>query len=315
MLDAHSRLAIPYESHFFVRYFKDRQSQGDLAGDRDSRSRLVRQILKEPYVLRWDRQISPDEVDLDSCDSLENTINQIYLAYARRFGKDLWGDKTPAYVADIHVLHQMFPRARFVHIIRDGRDVALSIIKQWWGANDFMSAIDYWAQTLRCAQKMLAMLPANQHISLRFEDLVRDPETELKRVCCFLDLDYEPQMLEGYAARAGAKVGERIKRHHNHLTQRPTSSQALKWQQDLSRADQAVAYEIAGPLLAELGYPTGTQSHPLKIVRKCWHRLREAYCWRFGGPPHPDQENALPPPVQGETSRRFFGLLPGTFIP
>jgi hypothetical protein len=175
----------------------------------------------------------------------------------------------------------MFPDARFVHLVRDGRDVALSVIRQWWGANDFMTAVRSWAEMVSTARRMLAMLPQERHLELRFEDLVADPGTQLRRVTDFLGVAFEDGMLSRYTDRAASKVGDRIERHHAHLTERPQASQAYKWMQTLSPADQAVAHEMAGDVLAELGYPPGVTNHPLRILRKGYHRVRESIAWRL----------------------------------
>src|SRR5262249_43300645 len=126
MLDSHSRIAIPYESHFFVNYYRTR-SQSEILETNVQRLALVKSILAEPYVQRWDYQVTSEQINLDNCTNLAQTIDEIYMAYARHFEKDIWGDKTPSYACHLEILNNMFPTSRFIHIIRDGRDVALSI--------------------------------------------------------------------------------------------------------------------------------------------------------------------------------------------
>jgi hypothetical protein len=281
MLDSHSEITIPYESHFIIPYFKERERLGDLR-KREDRLALVQRILAERAVRHWDQKLTPDDLDLDHCLTLEGTVAELFSAYARRVGKTRWGDKTPAYTAEIHILNKMFPEARFIHIIRDGRDVALSLVQQWWGPNDFMSAMRYWADTVQCARKMLRMLPDERHVEVRFEDLVADPAREVRKVTHLLGIDFEPEMVSRYTTRAKEKVGAHIKKHHVHLSERPSLEQTYKWLKNMKKADQAIAYEIAGNVLIELGYPEGVQSHALKLLRKGYHRLREAYEWRFG---------------------------------
>ena len=122
MLDAHSRLAIPYESHFIHEIYKKIDSFGDLT-QKGNRIELVEQILSEPFVAHWDKPVRLEDIDLDACTSLGASVDQIFSAYARASGKDIWGDKTPS-LGDIDVLYELFPNGRFIHIIRDGRDVA-----------------------------------------------------------------------------------------------------------------------------------------------------------------------------------------------
>lgn len=272
MLNSHSRIAIPYESHFIPDYYRRRESLGDLKNNANDRINLVNSILAEPFVARWDKRVEPGDVDTGKCTSLEETIDQIYTAYARKHSKPTWGDKTPAHISEIHILNRMFPSAKFIHIIRDGRDVALSFIKRSWGISDFMTALTDWEQKVDCARKVLCMLPETQRMDLRFEDLVSSPEAEIRRVTDFLGIDFEERMIESYCEKAPGYVGKLMK-IHPHLSERPSSAQAFKWVKSLHPADQAIAFDIAGELLKELGYPEGVRNHSLKRFRKLYHLL------------------------------------------
>jgi Sulfotransferase family len=152
-----------------------------------------------------------------------------------------------------------------------------------WGARDFMTALKDWAQGVSCAHKMLHMLPPHRFIELRYEDLVADPDKELRRLTDFLQLDFEPDMVRRHTSTAQTKVI--LKNIHTNLREPASASHAFKWMKTLKPADQAVAFEIAGPVLADFGYPEGRASHPFKILRKCYHRLKEAYEWRIRGRP------------------------------
>ncbi len=276
MLDTHSRIAIPHESHFFISYYEKRLGFGNL-NDIGGRQALVKSILGEPFVQIWDQQIKIEEVDLDQCYSLAGTINQIYSAYARRFGKDLWGDKTPAYTTNVDALNDMFPTARFIHIVRDGRDVALSVIRQTWGAKDFTMAIQYWMYTVTLARKMLGMLPKHRAIELRYEDLIANPDAELHKLTDFLGLHYELEMAYAYTKTASKKLGDGIyKFQHTHLLESPSLTQTYKWRKTMKSVDQAIAFEVAGPLLMDLGYPIEVRRHPLRIFYKAYYEIREA---------------------------------------
>ncbi len=280
ILDSHSRIAIPYESHFITKYYRNREKFGDLKKE-ENRVRLVKNILSESYVKQWDKKLNLEDIDLDKCLTLEATIDEVFSAYARLHGKDIWGDKTPSYTPEIHIINRMFPQCKFVHIMRDGRDVALSLVKQWWGPNDFISAMRYWEKTLSCTRKMLRMLPDDKFIELKYEDLLENPETEIRKILSFLQLEYEPEMMKKYQQKAGLKVGKRIEKHHINLKQSLIKDNAYKWKRNLSSADQAIAYEIAGELLEELGYERGVTNHPLKLIRKAYHRISESYKWRI----------------------------------
>jgi hypothetical protein len=271
MLDSHSRIAIPYESHFFVEYHK--QHHGKVFDRPEERLALVEQILAEPAVKEWDVTVRPEEVDLTRCTTLGATIDQIFQGYARKCNKDVWGEKSPPYTLYVYMIEKMFPNARYVHLIRDGRDVALSLMEKSWGPGDFVASLEYWARNISCARRMLYMLPEDKYIEVRFEQLVSEPEPEMRRVMRFLGFEFEPTMLDAYRNKAASKVGELINSIHPHLKEAPSKDQAFKWKKKLGPSDQALAYEIAGTELEELGYEPGVKSARLNTLRKCYHLL------------------------------------------
>lgn len=272
MLDSHSHIAIPPESHFFVPYYRKYKVR-DLGGKQEVLE-VAQQILSEPRVRRWDLAIHPEQLDLRNCTNLPAIIEEIYRLYAKKCGKEIWGDKTPIYSQYIYMLEKMFPTARYIHIIRDGRDVALSIMNQPWGPDDFVSAMEYWARNITCTRSMLQMLPEDRFVELRFEQLVADPEAEIKRIAGFLGVAFEPDMVHAYANRASKKMGALIHSVHPHLKEAPSMNQVFKWKQQLNSADQALAHQVAGSELEELGYEPGVTHYRLSTVRKCYHLFR-----------------------------------------
>jgi hypothetical protein len=271
MLDSHSRIAIPYESHFFVAFYQN--YQGKVFESRNERRALVEQILAEPAVQAWDVKICPEEIDLEQCATLGSTIDQIFQAYARKNNKDIWGEKSPPYTQYVYMIEKMFSNARYIHLIRDGRDVALSLMEKTWGPGDLVSSLEYWARHISCARRMLYMLPDHKYTEVRFEELVANPKPELQRVTQFLGIELEPAMLDAYRQKAANKVGDLINSIHPHLKEAPSADQAYKWKKKLGPADQALAYEIAGTELEELGYEPGVKSAPRNTLRKCYHLL------------------------------------------
>ncbi|NRB40050.1 MAG: sulfotransferase [Pseudomonadales bacterium] len=129
ILGSHSKIAIPYESKFITAYFRKNIAIEGFTDDAERRS-VANSILAEPYVKDWGAELTVDDVDLTLCNDLSSTISTIYETYAVKKGKVIWGDKDPAYTTDIDILNKLFPDAKYIHIVRDGRDVALSIVKQ-----------------------------------------------------------------------------------------------------------------------------------------------------------------------------------------
>ena len=180
-------------------------------------------------------------------------------------------------------MNEIFPNAKFIHLIRDGRDVALSLITKKWGPTTFTNAIRYWEKTILMTRRLLKMLNSNQTIELRYEDLVRSPEEHLRKLCSFLQIEYHENMLNSYSDKAldNAIVKNQVSGIHKNILDKPNTSQLLKWKKTLSSVDQAIAWEYAGDELKHYSYESGIKSHKMKVIKKVYFFLKEAYIYRL----------------------------------
>ncbi len=275
MLDAHPQLAIPPETHFVMQLI---QTSGKL---RFSPAVAARAIVENPNR-RWnDFGLEPDDL-LARFEALEqfntaDALREFYALYAQRHGKSRWGDKTPDYVRKMKRIQNTLPEARFVHVIRDGRDAGLSqnarISKR--GHREPLPPREMarrWRKRVALAREHATELDG--YIEIRYEDLVADPESALRRVCELVELDYDPAML-GYHERAAERLdemaaalpakagrpereaGERVDAHAM-TTKPPTTERVAVWKQEMT-GDQVAEFEqMAGYLLDDLGYETTT---------------------------------------------------------
>jgi hypothetical protein len=114
-------------------------------------------------------------------------------------GKPGWVEMTPGNALRARELLRMFPDARVVHVTRDGRDVACSVVGRGWGPEDLDEALDWWAERYAKAVEAMAALPAGRGLTLALEDLiVRDRAGSLSRLVRFLELDEAPAMREHF---------------------------------------------------------------------------------------------------------------------
>jgi hypothetical protein len=280
MLDSHEDLAIPYESHFIPKYA--RLAGNYDFGDLESKRKLVREIFSERFPAAWDYKPPIESMDLESCADLADVIDAIFAAYADHKGKRIWGDKTPGYTGQIEVIHSLFPGAKFIHLVRDGRDVALSLMLQHWGPASFLSCVEAWRETVFWARKMGRLLPTGQYMELRYEDLLEDPERQLKGITEFLGLEYSRRMLRDYSAKAMDRVPDDT---HAKLVEAPDKSNAYKWVRRLGGVDQHLAFIAGGELLEELGYQPGSTSSnwAARQFRKAYWSGVEFLAWRSKG--------------------------------
>ena len=264
MLDAHPLLAIPPETHFLPALLRLR-SEG-----KTMREELFQTVVRGS---RWndfhlDEEAFKDRLEAVEPFTLTQGIHAFYGMYAERRKKPLWGDKTPGYVLHLRGIAAALPNARFVHLIRDGRDVAASLRKLWWGPGDDIEAqaID-WLWRIREARQQGQVCP--HYLEVRYEDLVRDPSTALRRICGFLELPYSGGMLDYHRTaaerldelcgrvRADGSVEvtkEQLRAIHERTHRPPTLERVGRWRQDLTPEETLLFQQIAGPLLLDLGY-------------------------------------------------------------
>jgi hypothetical protein len=161
-------------------------------------------------------------------------------------------EKTPQHVLRLGFLSRRFPQARFVHVVRDGRDCFASArdhpgIPQAASAGRFAR---YWR---RCVEVPLRMRGNPRIVTLRYEDFVRDPKRELDRVMRFLALERETQQLD--PERFGNS--KRSDREEFRLLRSPVSDQRVgRWRAELSSAERGAFERVARRLLAAYGYDT-----------------------------------------------------------
>jgi hypothetical protein len=227
LLDAHPLLAVPPESHFV------------LAPDPRA---LRRALRREPWFGLWGID-APDLRGLDVADA----VRALFAAYGAAHGKPRYADKTPHYVSRLPLLAERFPEARFVHVVRDGRDVALSLLEVPWGPDDVEGAALHWRR--RVLEGRAAGLGPERYRELRYETLVADPEREVRALAAWLELPYDPAMLDPARRPAAVPYPE----HHGRLALAPTPG-LRDWRHQMSAVNAARFHAVAGDALAELGY-------------------------------------------------------------
>jgi len=275
MLDAHPEVAIPPETGFLPDVIR--------ACDRGASPQRVLELLQRSR--RWDDMGVGDDAVLArfrAAPRFDATAagRAIYLSYAEGKGKPRWGDKTPRYSRMMGEIEDALPEARFVHLIRDGRDIALSrmrmVSERGEQPPEAGAVAARWARRIRQARAEGETLGG--YLELRYEDLVTDTELSLRRVCELIELDFDPAMLDYHrhaserlteiardlpaaeGKRGGGVVsGEHRLAVHALATEPPQRERIARWRTDMSAEDRRACEREAGDLLAELGYPVGEE--------------------------------------------------------
>jgi Sulfotransferase family len=253
MLDHSSVLAIPSESYFIPQLW-------DRHGAHPDPDAILEDLGRVARVREWG--VTPDDVRsrLPDDPSFRDVILAVYRSYADRHGKRRFGDKTPAYMQHLELVDNVFPDAQYVHIVRDGRDAALSFLDMrrrprfnWARPRGLGGFACQWDLEVRAAQVFGASSARGRYLELCYEDLVAEPEGRLREVCEFLGLSFEPTMLEYHR-----EIGPATLEDHPRLSEPPRPG-ARDWRKELAAGDAERFEAIAGPLLGELGYP---RAHP-----------------------------------------------------
>jgi hypothetical protein len=267
MLDAHPEMAIPSETHFIPDLIKAYRLESA------SPERLCEVVTSHR---RWgDFHLDGGELleRFRSIDSINpgDATRAFFELYAEREGKPRWGDKTPGYVREMHRIESVLPEARFIHLVRDGRDVALSVLGMNWGPSTIPEAAFRWKKRILRAREQAPRIA--HYVEIRYEDLVRDTEGTLRRICEFIELPYDDAMLR-YHERAEERLREKARdldrgpekepqpaeariASHALATEPPDPERIERWRTEMSAEDRAVYEELAGDLLADLGYEIG----------------------------------------------------------
>jgi hypothetical protein len=200
--------------------------------------------------------------------SISDGLRTFYRLYADKFAKPYWGDKTPRYALHLDEIRRLLPEARFIHLIRDGRDAMISLRQQWFSPGDSINIqAKFWVKHVNTARK--DGLNHLDYLEIRYENLILEPQIQIQRICNFLNLPFNPSMLD-YQDHARQRLQEHQGRTNifglewlsptKRRQQQIRTTQALdlklieQWRTVLNAQEQQQFWKIAGDLLTELGY-------------------------------------------------------------
>lgn len=263
MLNSHPQLAVPHETRFVVPAWRRREQFGDLTRPENRRA-AARWILDLPKS-RFAKRIGIPREELieafaEAPPSLGSLLETCFSLYAKRDGKERWGDKRPSYARNLDVVFGLFPDAQYVNVVRDPRACVASMRRSWQGWGRPASAIEIWEGTDRAVRTALRKRPPQQITEIRYEDLVTDPEAVLGRLCDFLALDPAgiPDMLnhhQGSDLPTGAL--------HAAAAKPVTADYLRRWTSELDSSEIAFIEHALASGLQHHGYEPSNVSTPV----------------------------------------------------
>jgi len=240
MLDSHPRICCGPESSVFRRRALDPDALADRFG-------IDRGAVRAVYDVSASR---PAFIEAFAALCLRST------------GKARWAEKTPRNISRIGAIFRYFPQARFVHVLRDGRDVACSLRThpRHRVVDGRLLPLRTWKPIAGCARRWRNDIECSRpfwndprfHV-LRYEELVRNPRDVLSRLMTFIGEPWDEAVLAHAAGGSAFRDATQFAQNPEALGAVHTSSIG-RWQRELDADDRRIFKRIAGPLLVELGY-------------------------------------------------------------
>lgn len=252
-----TKFRAPFETQFIIKYYKKLDRYGDLSKLENFRN-LVIDIFSERSVQQWKIQpnigtlynsVSPDF-------SYTNIINEIILL--KNKNNICWGDKTPNYLNNPEVILKLFPEAKFIFIVRDGRDVALSLLRKPWGPNNFLTCGEYWSNLNENFLRIREEIPSRNLLEIKYEEILIDPELHIGKIYDFLEESISADETQDLA-----------------LTAKPDNSK--KWPLQANRTQLRRFESAAASTLEKFDYPVVSDIIKINQLEKFMLRSHEAF--------------------------------------
>ncbi len=258
LFDAHPQVMIPLESRFvqflYYKYPLEKKWTPETA------KQIIQELGHSFEPPRLDKENLTKQITNHISDlSFGKICKLIYLNSHTEFPKEeihAIGDKNPRYTFFIPQLLKIFPNAKFIHLIRDYRDNVTAIQRAGSNINESSNiyfAMGRWKLYNRIVDKYQKRFPDNFY-TVRFEDLITDPEKEMKSLCNFLTLDFRPEMLNYHKHISKYFKDDGFNTLHKSLQTPFDQSKIGEWKNILSHREIIRCEILAGNLPIKYGY-------------------------------------------------------------
>lgn len=279
ILACHSQLAVPHPPHI-VRYFRPIEaSYGDLHED-EPFGRLSADIAR---LIRW--HIYPWDVSVDAERAAKEAPIRdcmgLYAAYMEQYreahGRARWVCKSTFMVEELAALTALFPAPKVIWLVRDPRDVAVSSRRSVFSTFHPYFTAKLWTKQQDAALAVCDGPPLRTPPWMKllyFEDLLREPEAELRRLCAFIDEPFEASMLNYFESKE-ARRSAALSRSWENTAAPIRTDRVGQYHAGLSREEQQMVEALASPTMLRLGYPLTFPVDQLSEIRWSPGQIRE----------------------------------------
>ena len=268
MLGAHSSCICTPESHFKVAILRKMVTDYHHINLKD----LMAFTTKHWRFQIWELPLNLENIESEaSGDGYGDMLNWLATQYAQYEGKTdshIWVDHTPENISYATTLTELFPKSKYIHLVRDGRAVAASIIPLDWGPNSIVKAARWWMRMVSFGLAAESCLPADRIMRVRYEELVAQPESTLQSICQFLEIPYEPEMKDA----KGFRPPRYTIRQHRFVGSKPNQKVPDRWKTTLSPREIEIFEHQTRNFLSYLEYP---MEYGVKAVGPSWGEMQQ----------------------------------------
>lgn len=259
---SHTEYGEPIETHFITKYYALLDKYGDLSHKKNFAA-LIGDIGSERPIMQWGRPLDSEYLyeRTQPAFSFADIVNEIMALRSKPgLNPHAWGDKTPHYIGNLNILMELFPAAKFVHIVRDGRDVCLSLLEKEWGPNNVYMCAEYWKR-LNSQDHLIEELRRDNRLrSIKYEELVTRPKPLVTELYEFLGAELDDETIETLC--------------HNIM-----SKNFDKWKTKMTERQKSVFQSVAGEKLAQFGYEPSGSGRPISAWRRTAYRIDDRLRW------------------------------------
>lgn len=264
MLNNHPEMAVANDTHFVPRALELTDKSLIAAAQSGAPIPLTAKLAANvrDYHRFYRLGLAESEFDAISnqAETYQELVSRLYSLHAQKANKALAGEKTPDYLRRLDLLHGLFPSARLVHLVRDGRDVALSL-RQWakpdkgpgrielWNENPIAVCALWWRWLVMTARNQAANIEPSSYCEIHYDNLVSAPAESMQSLCQFLEIDYSERMIEYH--RGKSKPNGSLSAKSAWLA---PQSGLRNWKTDMAVDELELFEALAGNALEQFGF-------------------------------------------------------------
>lgn len=254
----YSEYGEPVESHFITKYYRKFSNVHEEV-DEKFLVQVVADILSERAVMQWGLGLDPVRVVAQlPIKSYKAVVDYLIGLRFSKLGYKLWSDKTPHYIMDFDIIYDLYPNAKYIFIIRDGRDVALSLLNEKWGPNNIYYCAKLWCECNMWSRRLESLRNNKRLFFVVYEQLLDNTKEISRGMYDFLDVSY-PE-------KAADKIIKKV-----------MVGNYNKWQERMTKQQVNVFESVGGDTLESFGYKLSGVVCPIPLVSKLFYKIHNGF--------------------------------------